>query len=162
MQARAFQGALVGLALALAAVQAQAQTPALPNSQTEIRLTFAPLVKRTAAAVVNVFTKKAVRASPSPLFNDPFFRRFFGDQIPGGAAPTERVQNALGSGVIVDPAGIIVTNAHVIRGADEITVVLSDRREFEATVLRDDERTDLAVLRIDAGAERLPSLELRD
>jgi serine protease Do len=141
---------------------ANAQTRAVPETAAEIRLTFAPLVKRTAPAVVNVFTKKTVRAAPSPLFNDPFFRRFFGDQIPGGGAPTERVQNALGSGVIVDPRGTIVTNAHVIRGADEITVVLADRREFEATVLRDDERTDLAVLRIDAGTERLPSLELRD
>jgi Do/DeqQ family serine protease len=164
MQKKAFRWAPVSLVLGLVAFQApaQAQTRAVPETAAEIRLTFAPLVKRTAPAVVNVFTKKTVRTAPSPLFNDPFFKRFFGDQFPGGGGPTERVQNALGSGVIVDPAGTIVTNAHVIRGADEITVVLADRREFEATVLRDDERTDLAVLRIDAGAERLPSLELRD
>src|SRR5690348_12591410 len=122
---------LTSLILALAVVQApaRAQTPAVPDSAAEIRLTFAPLVKRTTPAVVNVFTKKTVRqAAPSQLFNDPFFRRFFGDQIPGAGPPTERVQNALGSGVIVDPSGVIVTNSHVIRGADEITVVLADRR----------------------------------
>jgi Do/DeqQ family serine protease len=115
-------------------------------------------VKRVAPAVVNINTRRTVRTSPSPLLNDPFFRRFFGDQLPS----TERQQSALGSGVIVDEKGIIVTNNHVIRGADEITVVLADRREFEATVLRADERTDLAVLRIDPGAERLPALDLRD
>ncbi len=136
----------------------------LPQSRDEIRLSFGPLVKRTAPAVVNVFTRRQVRAAgvPAPLLNDPFFRRFFGDQLPGGGAPQGRVQRSLGSGVIVDPAGVIVTNNHVIRGADEITVVLSDRREFEATVLRADERTDLAVLKIDPAGEKLPALEMRD
>src|SRR4051794_35372340 len=102
MQTRAFRGAVVGLVLGLAALcaPAHAQTPRAPDSAGEIRLTFAPLVKRTAPAVVNVFTKKTVRTTPSPLLNDPFFKRFFGDQFPGGG-PTEKVQNALGSGVIV-------------------------------------------------------------
>jgi serine protease Do len=137
-----------------------AQTRTVPQSKAEVEFSYAPLVKRVAPAVVNVNTRRIVRASPSPLLNDPFFRRFFGDQLPGGN--TERQQNALGSGVIVDEKGIIVTNNHVIRGADEITVVLADRREFEATLLRADERTDLAVLRIDPGTERLPALQLRD
>src|SRR4051812_26325549 len=86
--------AAVVVVLALAG-GAPVHAQAVPQSADEIRLTFAPLVKRTAPAVVNVFTKKTVRTAPSPLFNDPFFRRFFGDQFPGGG-PTERVQNALG------------------------------------------------------------------
>jgi serine protease Do len=85
-------------------------------------------------------------------------RRFFGEGLP----PRDRIQNALGSGAIVRPEGLVVTSRHVIEGATEIKVVLHDRREFDATVVRDDARTDLAVLRIDVGNERLPFLELRD
>jgi Do/DeqQ family serine protease len=162
--------ALPALALAvsmlvLSAVPSAGQQRTVPRNPVEIELSFAPLVKRTAPAVVNIFTRRTVRTVPSPLLNDPFFRRFFGDQFPGtggGPGGTERVQNSLGSGVIVEPSGTIVTNHHVIRGADEITVVLSDRREFEAQLVRTDERTDLAILKIDPGAERLPALELRD
>ncbi len=165
-----FLGKVLRTALAVpaAAILLLATPPAaaqpkevVPQSEAQVRLTFAPLVKRTAPAVVNVLSKRTVRTTVSPLFNDPFFRRFFGDQFPG-SGPAEQVQNALGSGVIVDPAGIIVTNNHVIRGADQIKVVLADRREFDAKVLRADERTDLAVLRIDPGKERLPSLAFRD
>ena len=155
--------ALACLMLVLPVGPAASQPRVVPRDPAEIQLSFAPLVKRTAPAVVNIFTRRTVRTTTSPLLNDPFFRRFFGDQIPGGVpGGTERVQNSLGSGVIVEPSGIIVTNHHVIRGADEITVVLADRREFEAQILRTDERTDLAILRIDPGAERLPALELRD
>ncbi|HEV8680591.1 MAG TPA: DegQ family serine endoprotease [Stellaceae bacterium] len=156
--------ALAVLMLVLPAVPAASQQRAVPRNPAEIQLSFAPLVKRTAPAVVNIFTRRTVRTVPSPLLNDPFFRRFFGDQFPGSGGPggTERVQNSLGSGVIVEPSGIIVTNHHVIRGADEITVVLADRREFDAQIVRTDERTDLAILRIEPGAERLPALELRD
>ncbi|HEX6959662.1 MAG TPA: DegQ family serine endoprotease [Ferrovibrio sp.] len=149
---------LAAVVLGLQPSGAPAQERVLPRSRSEIELSFAPLVKRVAPAVVNIYTRRTVRTLPSPLFNDPFFRRFFGDQFPGA----EQQQNSLGSGVIVDPSGLIVTNNHVIRGADEITVILADRREFEATVLRADERTDLAVLRITPGNERLPFLELRD
>ena len=143
-------------------VEAQAPAPAgaLPESRGAMLQSFAPLVKRTAPAVVNVFTRKVVREQlNSPLFNDPFFRRFFGDQ-PGGEQ--QREQNSLGSGVIVRKDGIVVTNHHVVKDADEIRVVLSDRRELEATLIGSDERTDLAVLRVKASPEGLPVIELGD
>jgi len=135
----------------------------IPDNREQVMLSFAPLVRAASPAVVNVFTRKAVRSRgpASPLFNDPFFRRFFGDAL-GTARPRERIENSLGSGVIVRPDGLIVTNFHVIEGADSITVVLSDRREFDATILREDARTDLAILKIDAGDEELPSIALSD
>ena len=134
----------------------------VPQSREQMQLSFAPLVKAAAPAVVNIYSRQVVRSRAiSPLFNDPFFRRFFGDRF-GFGVPRERVQNSLGSGVIVDAEGTIVTNHHVIAGGDEIIVVLADRREFEAELLGSDERTDLAVLRIDPGDERLAFLELRD
>jgi Do/DeqQ family serine protease len=147
------------LLILAAALPAAAQPRAVPESREQVLLSFAPVVKRAAPAVVNITTRRVQRTIPSPFANDPMFRRFFGDQMPGMG---EKVQNSLGSGVIVDAGGIIVTNFHVIRGAEEIVVSLADRREFEASVLRADERTDLAVLRIDAGAERLPFLEMKD
>ena len=131
-----------------------------PANKGEIQLSFAPLVKRVAPAVVNIYTRRVVRARRSPFFDDPFFRRFFGDDFFG--RPRARTQNSLGSGVIVRPDGIVVTNHHVVDKAEEITVVLADRREFDATVVLTDERTDLAVLRIDTGGEKLPFLKLRD
>lgn len=135
----------------------------LPASRSEIQLSFAPLVQRAAPAVVNVYTRRVEKvAQPSsPLFDDPFFRRFFGDQMPFGP-PRERVAQSLGSGVIVEAEGVIVTNNHVIDGATEIVVALSDRREFEAKVIAADPRSDLAVLRIDTRGETLPYLEFRD
>jgi serine protease Do len=153
-----FRAFLLLLALALPAA---AQTRVAPESRQEIQLSFAPVVKKTAPAVVNVFSRRTVRTAASPFLSDPFFRRFFGGNSPF-AVPTERVQRSLGSGVIVAPDGTIVTNHHVIKDADQITVVLADRREFAAKVLRSDERTDLAILKIDTGGERLPYLELRD
>ena len=135
----------------------------VPDVREKVTLSFAPLVRDASPAVVNVFTRKAVRSRgpASPLFNDPFFRRFFGDSL-GEARPRKRFENSLGSGVIVRPDGLIVTNFHVIEGADSITVVLSDRREFAAKILREDERTDLAILKIDAADEALPHIALSD
>ncbi|MFG1298704.1 Do family serine endopeptidase [Xanthobacter sp. V3C-3] len=137
-----------------ASAQGAAQSPAataqrVPASPAEVKLTFAPVVARAAPAVVNVYAQKTVQQRANPIFDDPFFRRFFGGPGggPGLGAP-ERVQRSLGSGVIVDPSGIVVTNFHVIEGADEIRIALNDRREFEAEVLLRDQRTDLAVLRI--------------
>lgn len=154
--------ALPALLLSAGAVTA-ADVKRIPASQAEINLSFAPLVRSAAPAVVNIYTKRVVRARRiSPLFNDPFFRRFFGNQFAPGGGQKKRVQNSLGSGVIVSADGLIVTNHHVIDKADEITVVLTDRREFEAEVVTRDEGTDLAVLRIGAGVEKLPFLKLRD
>jgi serine protease Do len=126
-------------------------------------LSFAPVVKKAAPAVVNIFAKRKVEQERRALslLDDPFFRRFFGDGF-GDPERREREQSSLGSGVIVAEEGFIVTNEHVIEGATEIKVVLSDRREFEAELVLADERTDLAVLRVDPGGEALPSIELRD
>jgi len=136
--------------------------PAVPASRQEIHLSFAPLVQRVAPAVVNIYARKVVvaRQSLSPLFNDPLFRQFFGDTLLG--PPAERVQNALGSGVVVGSTGLVMTNYHVIRDADAITVVLADRREFPAEVVFRDQKTDLAVIRIDPRGERLPALGFGD
>ncbi|MFQ5774370.1 MAG: DegQ family serine endoprotease [Kiloniellaceae bacterium] len=162
---RWFLGAgCLGLALALGAPAALlAQTGAVPDSRETIELSFAPVVRKVAPAVVNIFSKRIVRQrAVSPLFSDPFFRRFFGEDFGMFGVPRERIQNSLGSGVIVSEDGLIVTNHHVIQGADEITVVLADRREFAAQLAVDDQRTDLAVLRIDPGGKKLPHVEFRD
>ncbi len=136
----------------------------VPTSREQIRLSYAPLVKQAAPAVVNIYAKRRVRTRSRSLFDDPFFRRFFGDRSPFGGLTKrrERLENSLGSGVIVDPKGYIVTNHHVIQGAEQITAVLTDRREFSAELITSDEKTDLAVLRIDADGEPLPFLEMRD
>ncbi len=134
----------------------------LPKSQREIQLSYAPLVKRAAPAVVNIYTKRVVQSRRSPFFNDPFFKQFFGDNVFRFGAPRKRVENSLGSGVIVRPEGIVITNHHVIKKADQIRVVLSDRRELEAKVILADEKTDLAVLRLQDVEGSLPFLKLRD
>jgi Do/DeqQ family serine protease len=131
----------------------------VPLKQTQITMSFAPLVKQVAPAVVNIYTTRVVQVQRSPFFDDPFFMRFFGDGRSQNGVPQERVQGALGSGVIVNSDGVIVTNNHVIGQADSIRVVLADRREYEAKVILADERTDLAVLKIDSGKEDLPMLE---
>jgi Do/DeqQ family serine protease len=123
-------------------------------TQAELLLSYAPVVKRVAPAVVNVYAAKMVR-NRNPLFDDPIFRHFFG--IPGGGGT--QVQRSLGSGVIIDPRGLIVTNVHVIEGADDIKVALTDKREFEAKLVLKDNRSDLAVLRIKDAHERFPFLE---
>ena len=155
----------IGLGLLCAPVAAEQRVsemfgPTLvPQSRQEMQLSFAPLVKRTAPAVVNVYAKTIERqqAQATP-FDDPIFKHFF-PQLQLGQ-PRERVANSLGSGVIVDPRGVIVTNNHVISGATDIRVVLADKREFEAKVVLADEKTDLAVLRIAVADENLPTLPI--
>ncbi len=140
-------------ALLLVAIQPVfAQAQQVPQAQSEISLTFAPLVREAAPAVVNVFTERSVTTRATPL-----------EQLLYGVPPTgRRVQNSLGSGVIVSPDGVIVTNNHVIQGAETFRIVLNDRREYPAEVLLADARTDLAVLKIDAGSDRLPVLPFAD
>ena len=104
--------------------------------------------------MVNVYAAKVIQ-NRNPLFDDPIFRQFFGMQGGGG----RQVQRSLGSGVIVDPPGLIVTNVHVIEGADEVKVALADKREFEAEIVLKDKRSDLAVLRIKDAHERFPVLD---
>jgi serine protease Do len=143
--------------LASHAAPAAAQT--VPQSMAQVQMTFAPVVKRVAPAVVNVYTRSVVQAPANPFFSDPFFRQFFGG---GGGLSRERVQQSLGSGVIVRSDGTILTNNHVIQGGTDIVVALSDKREFKAKVVVADPRTDLAVLKIDVHGENLPTLAFAD
>jgi Do/DeqQ family serine protease len=137
---------------AAAPLAAQAQAPrAAPSSAASMQASFAPVVKKAAPAVVNISSKRLVRQQV-----DPFWQLF------GLGAPRDRVEGSLGSGVIVRPDGVIVTNNHVVEGGQEITVALADRREFPARVLLADPRTDLAVLKIDVGDDRLPTLAIND
>jgi len=135
--------------------EAPAQQRQVPASASQLELSFAPIVKRVAPAVVNVYAARIV-ANNNPFLADPFFRQFF------GAVPREQVQRSLGSGVIVDPAGLVVTNYHVIEGASQIKVALADKREFEADIVLKDQRSDLAVLRIKGAKEHFPTLEFAD
>lgn len=146
--------------MVLAASAQPVSAQIVPVSNSQIQLSFSPLVKKASPAVVNVYSERLVRQSASPFANDPLFQQFFGRDALG--PQSERLQASLGSGVIVREDGIIVTNNHVVSGADALKVVLSDRREFEAELVLADERTDLAVLRIDTGGERLPTLEFAD
>ena len=129
----------------------------LPRSLGEMQLSFAPVVKRVAPAVVNVYSRSVVQAPVNPFFGDPFFQQFFGNP-----QMRQRVQQSLGSGVIVRADGVILTNDHVIRGGQDITVALADKREFKAKVLLADPHTDLAVLKIDTHGEKLPVIEFGD
>jgi Do/DeqQ family serine protease len=124
----------------------------VPGDAATMRLSFSPIVKKTAPAVVNVYSQRVVRTQV-----DPFWGMFT-----NGGVPQDRIAQSLGSGSIVRPDGVIVTNHHVIDGAQEIKVVTADRREWPATVLLDDPRADLAVLKIETGAERLPSIAIDD
>lgn len=146
---------ILGILLILAA-PALAQTR-VPTSQADIALGFQPLVKQAAPSVVNIYARRVVEARQSPFADDPFFGGMFRDR--GPARP--RVQNSLGSGVILSGDGLVVSNYHVVGLATDIRVVLADRREFSAQLLLADESSDLAILQLD-GARDLPALGLRD
>ncbi len=128
----------------------------LPASDAEVKLSFAPVVRLATPSVVNIYAKRVVEAQANPFANDPFFSEFFKNF----GQPTERVQNSLGSGVIVSRDGLVVSNFHVVGGATEIRIVLNDRREFDAEVLLADEISDLAVLRM-KDADGLVAMPLR-
>jgi Do/DeqQ family serine protease len=149
------------LAVALGAASCAKSEPAnlptpdhreVPTDAASLRLSFAPIVKKAAPAVVNVYSRRVVRTQV-----DPFWGMFM-----NGGIPQERIAQSLGSGSIVRADGVILTNHHVIDGAQEIKVVTADRREWPATVLLDDPRADLAVLKIDTAGERLPALAIDD
>jgi Do/DeqQ family serine protease len=150
----------IGLAGALISGSAYAVDRTVPPSEAALRYSFSPIVKRVSPAVVNVYASRVVQRRPSPFMDDPFFRRFFGGDM--NDAPRKRVQQSLGSGVIVDASGVVVTNAHVIANADEIKVALSDKREYEAEVLLKDDRMDLAVLRLKGADGQFPVVAYGD
>jgi Do/DeqQ family serine protease len=129
-----------------------APTRSAPSSAAAMKMSFAPVVKKAAPAVVNVSSRRVVRQR-----SDPFYEFFM-----GGGAPRDRVEQSLGSGAIIRADGIIVTNNHVIEGMTEIAIQLADRREFPATVILADPKSDLAVLKIDTKGERLPVLAIDD
>jgi len=122
----------------------------LTNNLTGGAVSYADAVDLAAPAVVNIYTTKLITERANPLFNDPFFRHFFGDQL----APRQRLESSLGSGVVVSANGYILTNNHVVEGADEIQVALRDGRNAEATIVGTDPESDLAVLKVEL--EKLP------
>jgi len=125
----------------------------LSNSLASGVVSYADAVDAAAPAVVNVYTTKVV-VERSPLYQDPFFRYFFGDRL----APRQRLESSLGSGVIVSPDGYILTNNHVVEGADEIQVLLRDNRNAEAKIIGTDPESDLAVLKVEL--KDLPAITL--
>lgn len=128
----------------------------VPQSEIEIKLSFVPLVKQAAPAVVNIYAQRIIEERRSPFSRDPFFRDFFRNF--GELQP--RVQNSLGSGVILSADGYVVSNYHVVGGATDIKVVLHDGREISGDIILSDEDSDLAVLKINID-EMLPHLDLR-
>ena len=159
----ALQSVTAGLALAFVVLLLKPEW--IPNtaggasaarSKQEDVVSYSRAVAIATPAVVNIYTAKAVSGLPSPLLNDPFFRRYFADTLP--ATPTQ-ITRSRGSGVIMSAEGYVVTNHHLIRGADEIRVMLQDGREASATVFGADPDTDLAVLKIELGS--LPAIAIK-
>ncbi|MCC5956360.1 MAG: trypsin-like peptidase domain-containing protein [Natronohydrobacter sp.] len=149
----------LSLALFCAAILTSpaAMAETVPASQTQIQLSFAPVVRQAAPAVVNIYAQRVIAQRSSPFADDPFF----GDLFRNFGQVTPRVQNSLGSGVILSDDGIVVSNFHVVGNATEIRVVLNDRREYDADIMLTDEESDLAVLKL-RNARDLPVLEFAD
>jgi len=141
--------------------EAQAQKRLVPGSKHQIQLSFAPIVKQVAPAVVNVHASRVQQQGGfSPFFDDPFFKRFF--EGPGFNLPRKRMQKSLGSGVIINESGIIITNHHVIKNANEVRVALSDKREFDCDIVLRDPSTDLAILKIRGRNGPFPFVKFAD
>ncbi|ODT69750.1 MAG: serine protease [Pelagibacterium sp. SCN 63-23] len=139
--------------------QAPAPERAVPASDAAVKLSFAPVVQAVAPSVVNVYATRIEQQAVSPFANDPFFSRFFGNEFP----TRPRESRSLGSGVIVDQSGVILTNGHVIEGATDVRIALSDGREFAVDVVVEDQQTDLAVLRVrEANGMSFPAITFAD
>lgn len=133
---------------------------AIPQSDAEIKLSFAPIVQAVSPSVVNVYATRIEQQAASPFASDPFFSRFFGDQY---FQSRPRESRSLGSGVVVDASGVILTNSHVINGATDVRIALSDGREFAVDVVIEDKDTDLAVLRVrDPGNTEFAAITFAD
>jgi serine protease Do len=149
---------IVAAGVAFAASKDGTPSVVVPQSMMQMQLSFAPVVKKVAPAVVNVYARAVVQQQVNPLFADPMFQRFF------NITPQmrQRVEQSLGSGVIVRADGLILTNNHVIQGGQEIVVALADKREFKAKVVQADARLDLALLKVDTKGEKLPTVTFGD
>ena len=157
---------LTGILIALLVIQRFPQWVGLPSQDINLQqapqsativqgpVSYASAVTLAAPAVANLYTTKAVNKANHPLFEDPQFRRFFGDNLP----KQRRWESSLGSAVIMSPEGYLLTNNHVTAGADQIVVALKDGRETLARVIGSDPETDLAVLKIDL--KNLPSITI--
>ncbi len=166
---KVFSGGLVIVAVGVLVVATHAMRPdqsnakgwGLPSSQAAIKYSFAPVVKQALPAVVNVYVRTRTRRTKrrNRLSRDPFFRRFFGDSF---GVPKERIESSLGSGVIIDARGIVVTNFHVIEGAtgDQIKIAMANRKEYQADIILKDKKTDLAVVKIRSDGETFPFLKI--
>src|SRR5437899_128685 len=151
----------LGLLVALAAAPLPA---AMPPAVGDTPLpTLAPMIKKVSPAIVNIATRGTIheKGPQNPLLDDPFFRRFF--DVPQDSGPRERPFQSAGSGVIFDAkAGYIVTNAHVVENASEITVTLQDGRDLKADLVGSDEPSDVAVLRVKSEGLTLTQISLGD
>lgn len=162
-------GVIIGLVISSGFnfnAKAYTQEPAISKEATDILSKVGDAMAEVAVAVkpavVNISSTQTIKTQgiPSPFLNDPFFRRFFGDEFGFHERPREQKRASLGSGVIVSKDGYILTNYHVVKDADEIKVKLSDKREFKGTVIGADSKTDLAVVKI--GSDHLPVVKLGD
>lgn len=147
------------LASAQGANQEAAQTRVVPGAREEVLMSLAPVVREIAPSIVNVYGSRVEQRQGHPFLDDPFFGQFFGER--GFGVPRDRVQRSAGSGVVVDPSGLVITNHHVIAGMTEVKVSLADRREYPAKVVISDERSDLAVLKLE-GEGPFPAARLGD
>lgn len=156
-------GFAFGILLLVISAAAAQEKRVVPTDPEILRLSFAPLVEKTAPAVVNIFARKVVRDSArGKALDNSAFWRLFSDALLFGYGNRDRIESSLGSGVFVRSDGVVVTNHHVIESTDGVLVGLADGRVFPAEILVSDRRTDLAVLRIDGGGEEFPFLEFGD
>jgi serine protease Do len=148
--------------VAAQAQEAAAETRQVPATRTEMQMSFAPVVKSVTPSVVNVYATTISQRATSPFRDDPFFQRFFGRGSPFSERRQQESQS-LGSGVIVDAGGVILTNHHVIAGANDIRVSTTDGQEYPVDLILDDPKTDLAVLRVkDPKGVTFPALDFAD